>query len=240
MGPNNNIPSLFQIMAWRRSGNKPLSETMVISWLTHICVTRPQWVKKSIGSLSNTVCLIKQIGGCWWPGASLISGHLWLSRRYRPVSAYHYCHRLTQGEKCMFWFCWNPLVKSGFLSQRARNAELWCFICCQTEYAVEYASELSVIWDAIYRNSKRLTHFGIMMPDGIIKLCCHIISDVLPHSSEDNFTQNTLDIYPWCEFENYQFKSVASPRSQWINLYPFPTIWEVHVSLRPNFRASIH
>ena len=43
-GPNNNIPSLFQIMAWRWSGDKPLSETMVISWLTHICVTRPQWV----------------------------------------------------------------------------------------------------------------------------------------------------------------------------------------------------
>ena len=43
-GPNNNIPSLFQIMAWRRSGDKPLSEPMMISWLTHICVTRPQWV----------------------------------------------------------------------------------------------------------------------------------------------------------------------------------------------------
>ena len=43
-GPNNNIPSLFQIMAWSRSGDKPLSETMVISWLTHICITRPQWV----------------------------------------------------------------------------------------------------------------------------------------------------------------------------------------------------
>ena len=44
--PNNNIPSLFQIMVWRRSGDKPLSETMVISWLTHICVTQPQWVKQ--------------------------------------------------------------------------------------------------------------------------------------------------------------------------------------------------
>ena len=44
-GPINIIPSLVQIMAWRRSGDKPLSEPKVESLLTHICVTRPQWVK---------------------------------------------------------------------------------------------------------------------------------------------------------------------------------------------------
>ena len=32
-------------MAWRRPGNKPLSEPRMISLPTHICVTRPQWVK---------------------------------------------------------------------------------------------------------------------------------------------------------------------------------------------------
>ena len=42
--PINNIPALVQIMAWRRSGDKPLSESMMVSLLTHICVTRPQWV----------------------------------------------------------------------------------------------------------------------------------------------------------------------------------------------------
>ena len=41
-GPINNIPALVQIMAWRRSGDKPLSEPMMVSSLTHICVTRPQ------------------------------------------------------------------------------------------------------------------------------------------------------------------------------------------------------
>ena len=44
-GPINNNPALVQIMAWRRSGDKPLSEPMMVSLLTHICVTRPQWVK---------------------------------------------------------------------------------------------------------------------------------------------------------------------------------------------------
>ena len=33
-------------MAWRRPGDKPLSEAMLVSLLTHKCVTRPQWVKK--------------------------------------------------------------------------------------------------------------------------------------------------------------------------------------------------
>ena len=32
-------------MAWRRPGDKPLSEAMMASFLTHICVTRPQWVR---------------------------------------------------------------------------------------------------------------------------------------------------------------------------------------------------
>ena len=41
-GPINNIPALVQIMAWRRSGDKPLSEPMMVSLMTHVCVTRPQ------------------------------------------------------------------------------------------------------------------------------------------------------------------------------------------------------
>ena len=47
-GRINNIPSLVQIMAWRRPGDKPLSEAMVVSLLTHICVTRPQWVNTNL------------------------------------------------------------------------------------------------------------------------------------------------------------------------------------------------
>ena len=34
-GPINNIPALVQIMAWRRPGNKPLSDAMLVSLLTH-------------------------------------------------------------------------------------------------------------------------------------------------------------------------------------------------------------
>ena len=44
-GQINNIPAMVQIMAWRRPGDKPLSEPMMVSLPTHICVVRPQWVK---------------------------------------------------------------------------------------------------------------------------------------------------------------------------------------------------
>ena len=41
-GQINNIPALVWIMAWRRPGDKSLSEPKMENLLTHICVTRPQ------------------------------------------------------------------------------------------------------------------------------------------------------------------------------------------------------
>ena len=55
-GRINNIPALVQIMAWRRPGDKPLSEPMMVSLPTHICVTRPQWVKRQ--NIHPTVKLV--------------------------------------------------------------------------------------------------------------------------------------------------------------------------------------
>ena len=52
-GTINNIPTLAQIMAWRRSGDKPISESMMINLLTHICITRPQWVNHKTLQLSK-------------------------------------------------------------------------------------------------------------------------------------------------------------------------------------------
>ena len=40
-------------MPWCRSGDKPLSEPMMVSLMTHICVTRPQWVN-ALNNISNT------------------------------------------------------------------------------------------------------------------------------------------------------------------------------------------
>ena len=43
--PISNVPAMVQIMAWHRPGEQPLSEPMVVSLPTHICVVRPKWVK---------------------------------------------------------------------------------------------------------------------------------------------------------------------------------------------------
>ena len=62
--PIDNIPALFQIRAWHRPGDKPLSEPMRVSLLTHMCVAWPQWVKISIighvtlATISGTTILV--------------------------------------------------------------------------------------------------------------------------------------------------------------------------------------
>ena len=50
-----NIPALVQIMAWRWPGDKALSEPMMVSLLTHICVTQPQWVNPT-GAETRIFC----------------------------------------------------------------------------------------------------------------------------------------------------------------------------------------
>ena len=71
-GPINNFPTLVQIVAWRHPGDKPLSEPMLVSLLTHICVTRPQWVKVwsiKLGEMS--------LGVRWFSQLKCLSEYVW-------------------------------------------------------------------------------------------------------------------------------------------------------------------
>ena len=43
-----NISALVQIMTWRRPGDKPLPEPIMVSLLTHICITWLQWVNSAV------------------------------------------------------------------------------------------------------------------------------------------------------------------------------------------------
>ena len=54
-GPINNIRALVQILAWRRPGDKLLSEPMLVSLPTNMSVTRPQWVNVQFTTM---VCVI--------------------------------------------------------------------------------------------------------------------------------------------------------------------------------------
>ena len=76
--PINYIPALVQIMVWRRPGDKPLSEPIMVRLPTHICVTRPQWVNKLM-----LWCRVTHIGVIemdhrrfgWWPVACSAPRH---------------------------------------------------------------------------------------------------------------------------------------------------------------------
>ena len=132
-GQINNIPSLVQIMAWRRPGDKPLSEPMMVSLPTHICVTRPQWVnllmneKISDGSFVDWALIyyrasvdlktITSSNGNIFP----VTGPLWGE---------------STGHR------WIPLTK-------ASDTELWCFLWYTPEQTVMQTTEMSVIWDPI-------------------------------------------------------------------------------------------
>ena len=77
-GPINIIPALVQIMAWRRPGDKPLSEPMMVSLPTHICITRPQWVNKYLVTRLKYYIWMKSGKGAYQPvnGLRISSGKM--------------------------------------------------------------------------------------------------------------------------------------------------------------------
>ena len=92
--PLKNIPALVQ----RCPGDKPLSEPMMVSLLTHICITRPQWVKRT-----HFECR------AWlW---NHIAIRLW------DVITYQWCN---------FKSCWTQILKLGmdknYISQKPMDA----------------------------------------------------------------------------------------------------------------------
>ena len=91
-GPIANNSALVQIMAWRRIGDKPLSETMLTQFIdTYICGIRGRWVYAELLFRKHKYAFIlhyqpwnkcwnllsrkteaspsyNQYHGCWWPG----------------------------------------------------------------------------------------------------------------------------------------------------------------------------
>ena len=70
--PVDKFSALNQMIAWRRPCDKPLSEPMTVSLMTHICVTQPQWIYEWWQS-SLTGRFKKGLGGnhytdkiCFW------------------------------------------------------------------------------------------------------------------------------------------------------------------------------
>ena len=84
--PIDNIPALVQIMAWRRPGDKPLSEPMMVSLLTHICVIALglnqltlKHTDKMYTNLSVGINMEIQVEDCY-TGIPIIRIRLWWDR----------------------------------------------------------------------------------------------------------------------------------------------------------------
>ena len=75
-GPINTIPALVQIMAWRCLGDKPLSESMLVNLLTHICVTRPQWIKEDLKDYCRFHCHDEKMSH-----EQNVDGHNWYTNK---------------------------------------------------------------------------------------------------------------------------------------------------------------
>ena len=119
-GPINNNPALVQIMAWRRSGDKPLSEPMIVSLLTHICVTRPQWVNKSQILLGTQDKLMN-------PTASSYV-RVWLQLIFTYILQDYF----TGIRACSWlpWCQWNNRKEYGRTTKQSTTKPCICFIWC--------------------------------------------------------------------------------------------------------------
>ena len=67
----------------------------------------------------------------------------------------------------------------------------------------------------------------LMAPSHFLNQCWLLISKVLWHLPENNFTMSTLATILYYEFENHTFKITSiSPRDHWVNsLWPSDIIW---------------
>ena len=80
-------------MAWRRPGDKPLAEPMMVSLPMHICVVRPQWVKimkqSDLNWLMWDYLRDHSISCCRFGAIVLGTGVLWLRWTREMTTATH-------------------------------------------------------------------------------------------------------------------------------------------------------
>ena len=153
-GPINNIPTMVQIMAWRRPSDKPLSEPMMVSLSTHICVARPQWVNHMKSIKHPKMRKIDENEP--WCGS--------IPRIYRHIIKWHNISSLfsvsASEKQCLRGKrCWGSLSNKDPTSQRPsvvwsfspRHYWVWCFaILVDLQYSGRLATQHRGWWATFY------------------------------------------------------------------------------------------
>ena len=82
-------------MVWRRPGDKPLPEPMMVRLLTHICVTRPQWVDTNFIVAGGTAGRYKLRCHQWRHAMTTVFS----------MNSHEFCYR-----KCQTQTLWAPIL----------------------------------------------------------------------------------------------------------------------------------
>ena len=117
-GKINNIPTLAQLVVCRPPRGKSLSEPMIVSLLTYICVTQPHWVNQWPPILRTHICVSLQSSHNEPDGVLNHQPHdCLLNRLFR-------CRSKKTLKLCVIDLCVGNSPASGeFPAQRASNAE---------------------------------------------------------------------------------------------------------------------
>ena len=112
-----NIPGLVQIMAWRRTGDKPLSEPVITWLLTHICIIRPQRVNRT-----SFVANLRWFSfGQFWFQMHVTAIVMPLTSLWR--------HVMETLSTLLTLFLWGNLPDPGGSPHKwASTVELWCLL----------------------------------------------------------------------------------------------------------------
>ena len=100
-----NIPAMVQIMAWRRPGDKWLSEPMMVSLPTHICIARLQWVNTG---LVSPILIVIYLGIMW----TTRSNNFLITKIYELVEIAPSVFQTLSTKPDLYLVVWSPLADS--------------------------------------------------------------------------------------------------------------------------------
>ena len=156
-------------MAWRRPGDKPFSGPMMVSLLTHICVTWPQWVKFPIQCCLITLYVITQ-------GESL---GLRPTGPWSSVAKQQFCGKLFNYERWSLMTRW-PIVTPYGINELGQHYLNYCLI-------------INSLWPSDTIWWQRSMSTLAQAPSHYLNQCWQVIIKFLWHSSEGIITRRSAD-----------------------------------------------
>ena len=112
-------PTLVQIMAWHRSGDKPSFKPMMISLLAHLRVIRPQWIKKPH-------CVSDGGGGVWGGWCyPIIHELIYLRKTGLSMKNSSFCPRLYQHAIKLWKYYSSYLQIQGKCNPKLAESDKW-------------------------------------------------------------------------------------------------------------------